>query len=544
MATYGSSGGYSWGVRDPTQGSGVPFARVGAPGMVYGGGSPYFDEATGTTPQQGPFGFMQSPMGGGNTGLMAGLDDSGAFDMGGSGGVFDYTSPPQDTGGAFDQGGSLNNPNDPNSGTIFGGTSGNPFGNMDYGSILQRLFGGGGSSGGIFGPGGIGTGLVGAGFSTAGANEALKSYEEAQRQAEAAGKFQPYNVFSGVGSTTFGPGGATSSLSPQYQGLRDQYLGNANAGAAAAGAFNPGQAANDLYGQLQAQAAPGESEQRANAIAQLQGMGTLGLGVGADTGAGPANPLYSSLLKAQADAGRQRQISAYGMAQDTANQMQQRALGWGGAGLGLDQSQLQQQQLGGYLGGIQSNAALGGAKLAQGPIMAQGITKGGMLSGVGSALTTPYGGGGYRGGGAAGANPTSMDTASDPTSNMVLGGMSAYGGPVMAAMAALYKSGLWDKGATALDQKVLTPAANFGGRASAGNQITQAANTLFGGDSGNLEANTNNQIDTTIANLRSGRPMNTSGFNRIKNLPPGQISAQQLIARGATPEEVARWGYT
>lgn len=230
-------------------------------------------------------------------------------------------------------------------------------------------------------------GLLGGAASLAGSNEAIKAYEEAQRQAEAAGRFQPYNVFSGVGSTTFGPGGATSSLSPQYQGLRNQYLGNANAGAAAAGAFDPRQASNDLYGQLQAQAAPGEAEQRANAIAQIQGMGTLGLGVGADTGAGPANPLYSSLLKAQADAGRQRQISAYGMAQDTANQMQQRALGWGGAGLGLDQSQLQQQQLGLYGGGLQANSALGGARLAQGPIMAQGLTRGGILSGLGGALS-------------------------------------------------------------------------------------------------------------------------------------------------------------
>lgn len=257
-----------------------------------------------------------------------------------------------------------------------------PGGGMNFGST---------DGGGTPGFPGMTPGMLGGGLQLAGSNEALKSYEEAQRQAEAAGKFQPYNVFSGTGSTTFGPGGATSSLSPQYQGLRDQYLGNANAGAAAAGAFDPSQASDNLYKQLQAQAAPGEAEQRSSAIAQLQGTGTLGLGVGADTGAGPANPLYSSLLKAQADAGRQRQISAYGMAQDTANQMQQRALGWGGAGLTLDQSQLPQLQTGGYLGGLQSNSALGGARLAQGPILGQGLTKGGFLSGAGGALTGPGG---------------------------------------------------------------------------------------------------------------------------------------------------------
>lgn len=245
--------------------------------------------------------------------------------------------------------------------------------------------GGGANFPGLLGGGGLG-GLIGGGLSLAGGNEQLKAYEEAQRAAQAAGQFQPYNVFSGVGSTTMGPNGLTSSLSPQYQGLRDQYLGNAAAGAGAAGSFDPNQMANQMYGQMQAQAAPGEAEQRANAIAQLQGMGQMGLGVGADTGNGPANPLYSSLLKAQADAGRQRQLSAYGQSQDMANQMQQRALGWGGAGLGLDQSQLGQQQLSGYLGGLGSNAALGGARLAQGPIMAQGMTKGGFLSGLGGGL--------------------------------------------------------------------------------------------------------------------------------------------------------------
>jgi len=286
-------------------------------------------------------------------------------------------------------------------------------------------------------------GLLGGGLELAGANEQLKAYEEAQRNAQAAGQFQPYNIFSGTGSTTMGPGGLTSTLSPQYQGLRDQYLGNAAAGAGAAGSFDPNQMSNQMYAQLQAQAAPGEAEQRANAVAQLQGMGQLGLGVGADTGNGPANPLYSSLLKAQADASRQRQISSYGMSQDMANQMQQRALGWGGAGLGLDQSQLGQQQLSGYLGGLSSNAALGGARLAQGPILAQGMTKGGLLSGLGSGLM-----GGANSGipgwlrqqfpgvfGSGGGNPLGYNE--DP-----LSGVDQYGSPIDAGFPTDFDSGV------------------------------------------------------------------------------------------------------
>jgi hypothetical protein len=240
-------------------------------------------------------------------------------------------------------------------------------------------------------------GLIGTGLGIAGANQGLLAYQDAQQRAQQAGNFTPYNVYSGMGSTTSGPGGITSSLSPQYQGLRDQYLGNAAAGSAAAGSFDPYQAANTFYGQMQGQAAPYEAQQRADAVAQLQGMGTLGLGVGADTGAGPANPLYSSLLKAQSDAARQRQISSYGMSQDIANQQQQRALGWGQAGLGLDQSQLQQQQMGLYGGGLQSNAALRGAQLAQLPLIYGGLSRGGLLSNMGSGMMNGTGAGGYLG---------------------------------------------------------------------------------------------------------------------------------------------------
>lgn len=269
-------------------------------------------------------------------------------------------------------------------------------GNVLQGGALANNLLNGGSSGTSTSGGGALSGLVGGGLSLAGANQALQAYEEAQRSAEAAGQFTPYNVHSGLSDTTFANGTATSSLSPQYQALRDQYLGNASAGASAAGAFDPNQAATQLYGQLQAQAAPGEATARANALAQLQGMGQIGLGVGdVVPGSGSAaNPLYASLLKAQSDASLQRQNSAYGTAQTTADQLQQRALGWAGAGTALDTQAQQGIQQGAALGTAQSNAALGGARLAQMPIINQGALKGGVLSGVGTSLLGPGGLGG------------------------------------------------------------------------------------------------------------------------------------------------------
>lgn len=261
------------------------------------------------------------------------------------------------------------------------------------GSLAAKALGGSGSSGAA--PGALSS-IIGGGLSLAGADQTLNAYEEAQRKAEAAGQFTPYNVFSGMGSTTFANGAATSTLSPQYQQLRDQYLGNASAGASAAGAFDPNKAASDLYTQMQAEAAPGESQDRANALAQLQAMGQTGLGVGdVVPGSGSAaNPLYAALLKAQADAGRQRQISSYSTAQDTANQLQQRALGWAGAGSSLDQQSTAGLAQGANLGAIQTSGALGGAKLAQQPILSQGATKGGVLSGIGNSLLGPGGLGG------------------------------------------------------------------------------------------------------------------------------------------------------
>lgn len=228
-------------------------------------------------------------------------------------------------------------------------------------------------------------GFLGAGANLLGSNEALKSYEEAQHNAENAGRFTPYNVYSGMGSTTFGPNSVTGSLSPQYQGIQGSLLSNAS-GALGAGAQDPQTLSNNYYGMLQKQASPYEAQDRANALAQLQATGTTGLGVGGDALSGPSNPLYSSLLRAQSDAALQRQIQAQTMAQTVANSTQQRGLNYLNAGAGLDQLGLQNAQLGGQLGAIQTQGALGGARLAQPGILGQGATKGGALGGLGSSL--------------------------------------------------------------------------------------------------------------------------------------------------------------
>src|SRR5262245_12921098 len=174
--------------------------------------------------------------------------------------------------------------------------------------------GGGGGGGGAFNLPGFPNfslpGMIGTGLDLAGANQMYQAYQRAAQKAEEAGKFTPYNVYSGMGTTSFGPGGVTSSLSPEASGLQSDYL--AAARSAAAGSQNPNDIANQTYALMRQQASPFEEEARANLRANLAQTGTTGLGIGADIGgAGPANPQMAALLKAQSDADIQRQLQSY-----------------------------------------------------------------------------------------------------------------------------------------------------------------------------------------------------------------------------------------
>src|SRR5262252_5010704 len=250
-------------------------------------------------------------------------------------------------------------------------------------------------------------GLFSTGLGIAGGMQGVNALEEAQKSATNAGQFNPWSVYTGTGSATFGPGGATSTLDPAYQGLRTQLLGNASGGFGALGTYDPNAMATQTYNQMQAMAAPDEAAQRANLTAQLQQQGQTGLAIGGDpTNANPAmqaayNPQMAALMRAQSQAAQGRQLSAIDQSQQIANQMQARATGQLGAGLQLDQSMLPYMQFGAGLGQTQTSAALAAEKMAQDPRILQGLAKGGMLSGMaggaGSFLSRLLGGSGGAG---------------------------------------------------------------------------------------------------------------------------------------------------
>ena len=120
------------------------------------------------------------------------------------------------------------------------------------GSIVSGLFGKGGS------------GIAGQGI------------QEAARRAESA-YFKPYTVTTGTGTTAYGDGGFTTTLSPEYQALLGQALGGAGGLLSQFQGFDPSQRAAEVYREQAALLQPGFEQQATQLQNQLFGTGRLGL---------------------------------------------------------------------------------------------------------------------------------------------------------------------------------------------------------------------------------------------------------------------------
>jgi hypothetical protein len=185
------------------------------------------------------------------------------------------------------------------------------------------LLGGGGAGGGAgggFNLGGLNLGgMLGAGIDLA-ALSALQQEatglgrqlgaEAAQIGREAAVPFTPYTVTTGAGTGTVAPGAATATAAPAYEALRQQQLGLAGQ---TFGAINPAQAAQTLYAQAEALAAPGRAREQEALLADLQRRGLGGFGQNLPTVGGAVrgvNPLFESLLSAQETARARQALEA------------------------------------------------------------------------------------------------------------------------------------------------------------------------------------------------------------------------------------------
>ena len=162
--------------------------------------------------------------------------------------------------------------------------------------------------------------------------------------------FTPYTMTTGFGTTGVTPTGATATTAPEYEALRQQSLGLAGQ---TLGAINPAQAAQTLYGQVEALAAPGREREQLALQQRLARQGLLGFGTTLPTtggGARTVNPLFESLLSAQETARAQQALQAQQFG--TAEATRQAALAQGllGQAQGIDQQTLAQLQATGQLG--------------------------------------------------------------------------------------------------------------------------------------------------------------------------------------------------
>ena len=157
------------------------------------------------------------------------------------------------------------------------------------------------------------TGLLSSGIDYATAEKIAKEASALGRSAEAtaiaAGRaanvpFTPYTVTTGAGSTAFGTGAggqptATVTVSPEYEALRQQALGQAGA---TLGAINPAQAAESLFQRSEALAAPARQRETEQLLSSLGARGLLGVSRNLPTVGGTTagvNPYLESLLSAQ-----------------------------------------------------------------------------------------------------------------------------------------------------------------------------------------------------------------------------------------------------
>lgn len=184
-----------------------------------------------------------------------------------------------------------------------------------------------------------------------------RGYEEAARNI----RFEPFNIRSGYGSTTFSGGTGTFALSPEYQTLRDQALGGARGFFGQAMKFDPEAASADAYGLMQRIAAPSREKALLDLRDTLYGQGRLD----AATASG-SNPELKAFYEAQNMQDLQALLQSIGLGQSLLDSTIQRGQGFLTSATGLDTLGDNQTKLGLYGG-----AAASGSNIAQSEMIAK-----------------------------------------------------------------------------------------------------------------------------------------------------------------------------
>lgn len=248
-------------------------------------------------------------------------------------------------------------------------------------SLLQRLTGTGGTAAGgaaggnlantllnaLLGTGTGSGGLLSRGIDYATAEkiadqlrrEGATITEQAQQAAQAAQvPFTPYTVTTGLGTSTFGPTGATVTPTAPYSAIQQEALQQAQE---ALGAISPAQASQTLFGQLEGLQAPLRQRQQEELLSRLGARGLLGFGQNLPTvggGMGTVNPYMESLLSAQATQQAQNALAAQQFGTQEAARQQALAQALTTQGMGIDQQTAALLTQAANIGAIPMNLAL------------------------------------------------------------------------------------------------------------------------------------------------------------------------------------------
>lgn len=250
---------------------------------------------------------------------------------------------------------------------------------MDWGSLLSA-----------------GMGLFGQKVSSDAATDAAKAQVTSAAIAAEAGKFKPYGVTTGFGSSYFDPekGTAGYDLDPALAAYRDKLMQGA-AGTLPTN-FDPNANTQKYFGEMQDILAPQRAQQMTQMQQGLFGSGRLGMrlaGEGAGAGEGMVQPDVFGMNQAMAQQDQQLAMQARAQSMAEMDAAIARSQGMFTGGMGVEELGMRSLTMGAELGGRQASAGAGmgntlmtGAANAANANMAAGIGWGNTLADIGAQL--------------------------------------------------------------------------------------------------------------------------------------------------------------
>lgn len=244
-----------------------------------------------------------------------------------------------------------------------------------------------------------GLGLFGQKEASDAAGDAAQAQVTAAAIAAEAGKFKPYGVTTGFGSSYFDPESGTAGydLDPALAAYRDSLM--QGSAASMPTDFDPTANADKYYSEMQAMMAPQRAQQAANMQQNMFGSGRLGMRLAGEAAGAGAGGMYQpdifGMNRANALADQQLAMQARTQSMAELDSAIARSQGMFTGAMGVEEMGLRPLEIGAALGGRQASAGanagqalLTGATNAANANMAAGVGWGNTLADLGAKLGT------------------------------------------------------------------------------------------------------------------------------------------------------------